>query len=79
MTRSSPHPARKYVTVGLDVDVLVPLMHPLEPDLIQGTSARLIHQWGVGLEGVDIPCCYGQRHFRVQCSRGPNCKCRFHR
>ncbi len=40
---------------GLAVDVIVPLMHRLEPDLIQGTSARLIHQWGVGLEGVDIP------------------------
>jgi phosphoglycerate dehydrogenase-like enzyme len=40
---------------GLAVDVIVPLMHRLEPELIQGTTARLIHQWGVGLEGVDIP------------------------
>jgi phosphoglycerate dehydrogenase-like enzyme len=40
---------------GLDVDVIIPLMHCLEPDLIQGTAARLIQQWGVGLEGVDIP------------------------
>jgi phosphoglycerate dehydrogenase-like enzyme len=40
---------------GLDVDVIIPLMHRLEADLIQGTAARLIHQWGVGLEGVDIP------------------------
>lgn len=42
---------------GLDVDVIVPLMHPLEPELIQGTKARLIQQFGVGLEGVDIPAC----------------------
>jgi phosphoglycerate dehydrogenase-like enzyme len=40
---------------GLDVDVIIPLMHRLEPELIERTSARLIHQWGVGLEGVDIP------------------------
>jgi phosphoglycerate dehydrogenase-like enzyme len=40
---------------GLAVDVIIPLMHRLEPDLIQGTSAHLIQQWGVGLEGVDIP------------------------
>lgn len=29
-------------------------MHRLEPELIQGTRARVIQQWGVGLEGVDI-------------------------
>jgi phosphoglycerate dehydrogenase-like enzyme len=40
---------------GMDVDVLVPLMHRLEPELISGTRARLIQQFGVGLEGVDIP------------------------
>lgn len=40
---------------GLNVDVIIPLMHRLEPELIRGTSAKLIHQWGVGLEGVDIP------------------------
>ncbi len=42
-------------TFGLDADVLIPLMHRLEPELIAGTRARLIHQWGVGLEGIDIP------------------------
>lgn len=41
-------------TQGLRADIIIPLMHRLEPDLIAGTSARLIHQWGVGLEGVDI-------------------------
>ena len=39
---------------GIAVDVLIPLMHRLEPELIESTSARLIQQWGVGLEGVDI-------------------------
>jgi phosphoglycerate dehydrogenase-like enzyme len=39
---------------GLDVDALIPLMHRLEPELIARTTAKLIHQWGVGLEGVDI-------------------------
>jgi phosphoglycerate dehydrogenase-like enzyme len=39
----------------MTVDVIIPLMHRLEPELIAGTTARLIHQWGVGLEGVDIP------------------------
>ncbi len=48
-------PAEDAKTLGLDVDVLVPLMHPLERELISGTRARLIQQFGVGLEGVDIP------------------------
>jgi phosphoglycerate dehydrogenase-like enzyme len=48
-------PASEVAEKGLDVDVLIPLMHRLEPDLIRHTRARLIHQWGVGLEGVDIP------------------------
>lgn len=39
---------------GLTADILIPLMHRLEPELIGGTAAGLIHQWGVGLEGVDI-------------------------
>jgi phosphoglycerate dehydrogenase-like enzyme len=37
-----------------ETDVLIPLMHRLDADLIEITTARLIHQWGVGLEGVDI-------------------------
>ena len=45
----------KVKELGLDADVLIPLMHRLEPELIEGTRARLIHQYGVGLEGVDIP------------------------
>jgi phosphoglycerate dehydrogenase-like enzyme len=45
---------RRAAELGLDADVLVPLMHRLEPELIQGTRARMIQQWGVGLEGVDV-------------------------
>jgi len=42
------------VRLGMAADVLIPMMHRLEPELIGGTAAKLIHQWGVGLEGVDI-------------------------
>lgn len=48
-----PQPRAK--ELGLEADVLIPLMHGLEPELIDNTRARMIHQWGVGLEGVDIP------------------------
>lgn len=48
-------PSEEVPKVSLDADVLIPLMHKLEPETIAGTNARLIHQWGVGLEGVDIP------------------------
>jgi phosphoglycerate dehydrogenase-like enzyme len=43
------------VRLGMEADVIIPLMHRLEPELIRTTPAKLIHQWGVGLEGVDIP------------------------
>lgn len=47
--------AREHVVrLGMAADVLIPMMHRLEPELISGTAAKLIHQWGVGLEGVDI-------------------------
>jgi phosphoglycerate dehydrogenase-like enzyme len=48
-------PVGQVTKQGMTVDVIIPLMHRLEPELIAGTTARLIHQWGVGLEGVDIP------------------------
>jgi phosphoglycerate dehydrogenase-like enzyme len=35
-------------------DVLIPMMTRLDAGLIGATSARLIQQWGAGLEGVDI-------------------------
>ncbi len=37
------------------VDVIIPAMYRLDADLIAHTSAQMIHQFGVGLEGVDIP------------------------
>lgn len=48
-------PQDNVMELGLTADVIIPLMHRLEPELIAHTSAKLIHQWGVGLEGVDIP------------------------
>jgi phosphoglycerate dehydrogenase-like enzyme len=47
-------PENQVVELGLNSDVIIPLMHRLEPELIAGTTARLIHQYGVGLEGVDV-------------------------
>lgn len=35
-------------------DVLIPMMARLDAALIGATSARLIQQWGAGLEGVDV-------------------------
>jgi lactate dehydrogenase-like 2-hydroxyacid dehydrogenase len=49
--QTAPH---RIVPEGLTADVLIPLMHRLEPELLEGTSASVIHQWGVGLEGVDV-------------------------
>lgn len=34
--------------------VLIPTMARIGPKIITGSSLKLIHQWGVGLEGVDI-------------------------
>ncbi|MBI4964213.1 MAG: hydroxyacid dehydrogenase [Desulfomonile tiedjei] len=48
-------PPRHLIEKGREVHVIIPLMHRLEPELIRTTGATLIHQWGVGLEGVDIP------------------------
>lgn len=35
-------------------DVLIPMMTRLDVALVASTSARLIQQWGAGLEGVDV-------------------------
>lgn len=48
-------PAHEVVRVGVDADVLIPLVHRLEPELIATTRAGLIQQFGVGLEVVDVP------------------------
>jgi phosphoglycerate dehydrogenase-like enzyme len=38
-----------------DTDILIPLLMRVDSDLIaRASSAKLINQWGVGLEGVDI-------------------------
>ena len=36
-------------------EVLIPTMARIPAEVITGSSLRLIQQWGVGLEGVDIP------------------------
>ena len=48
-------PADQVRAVVADVDVLIPAMYRVDAEIIARTSARLIHQFGVGLEGVDIP------------------------
>ena len=35
-------------------DVIIPAMHFIGPEVMDASSARMIHQFGVGLEGVDI-------------------------
>lgn len=47
-------PADQVPEAVTTVDVLIPAMHRLDADLIARTSARMIHQFGIGLEGVDI-------------------------
>ena len=35
-------------------DVIIPAMHFVGPEVMDASTARMIHQFGVGLEGVDI-------------------------
>lgn len=48
-------PAEEVLSTTRDADVVVPTMHRVDAEIIRATSARMIHQFGVGLEGVDIP------------------------
>ena len=48
-------PAEEVVTRAAEVDVLVPAMYRVGAEVIGNTSATLINQFGVGIEGVDIP------------------------
>ncbi len=48
-------PADQVLKTATHMDVLVPAMHRVDAQIIAQTSATLIHQFGVGLEGVDIP------------------------
>lgn len=36
------------------IDVLIPKMHPVDSRLLEISRCRLVQQWGVGLEGVDV-------------------------
>jgi phosphoglycerate dehydrogenase-like enzyme len=47
-------PAERIGHAARTADVLVPMMTRIDAPLIAATSARLIQQWGAGLEGVDI-------------------------
>lgn len=47
-------PAAQVSEAVASADVLIPMMTRLDVVLIRHTSARLIQQWGAGLEGVDI-------------------------
>jgi len=48
-------PADQVHRAAATVDVLIPAMFRVDAEVIAHTSARIIHQFGVGLEGVDIP------------------------
>ena len=48
-------PAEEVLSATRDADVVVPTMHRVDAEIIRATSAGMIHQFGVGLEGVDIP------------------------
>lgn len=47
-------PADQVRAAAAEVDVLIPAMYQVDAEVIACTSAKLIHQFGVGLEGVDI-------------------------
>ena len=48
-------PAEQVQEEAARVDVLIPAMFRVDAKVIAKTSATIIHQFGVGLEGVDIP------------------------
>jgi len=47
-------PAEQVHAEAARVDVLIPAMFRVDAEVIATTSATMIHQFGVGLEGVDI-------------------------
>jgi phosphoglycerate dehydrogenase-like enzyme len=47
-------PAAEVPAAAASADVLIPMMTRLDVVLIRTTAARLIQQWGAGLEGVDL-------------------------
>lgn len=66
LRRHLPHddviacPAEDVAALTRDADVIVPTMHRVDAAIIQATAAQMIHQFGVGLEGVDIPAATAQ-------------------
>ena len=47
-------PVRDLAAALESAEVLIPMMLRLDAELVAATSARLIQQWGAGLEGVDV-------------------------
>lgn len=41
-------------TLPSNIDVLIPKMHRVDARLLEVSRCRLVQQWGVGLEGIDI-------------------------
>jgi len=41
-------------TLPTHIDVLIPKMHRVDAALLEKSHCRLVQQWGVGLEGVDL-------------------------
>ena len=54
-------PEDRVADLAREADILIPLMFRLTTDMILNSSAKLIHQWGVGLEGVDIQAATSKR------------------
>ena len=48
-------PVEEVLDATRDADVVVPTMHRVDAAIIRATAASMIHQFGVGLEGVDMP------------------------
>ena len=69
MTLLLPCPAEEVVKRSAEMDVLVPAMYRVDAEVIANTSAKLINQFGVGIEGVDIPSRNPAGYLCRQCSR----------
>lgn len=50
----TPCPEDRLAAQAKTAEVIIPTMAPIGREIIEGSSLKLIQQWGVGLEGVDI-------------------------
>jgi phosphoglycerate dehydrogenase-like enzyme len=50
----TPCPEDQLAAQAKSAQVLIPTMAPIGREIMAGSSLKLIQQWGVGLEGVDI-------------------------